>query len=61
MKTKKFNNNKLILNKKTVANLSDYELNYARGGCTVQHSDCLNCGTDGPVCNSTICPSGFCH
>lgn len=55
MKTKKLSK-KLALNKKTISNLSDSEMNNVHGGeLTMPPKTCLVCETDyGPYCDSVI-------
>jgi hypothetical protein len=52
MKNKKFNK-RLGLNKATVANLSNYELNYVRGGVFTNETVCRACNTEGIACRPT--------
>ncbi len=53
MKTKKFNS-KLSLNKKTIANLNNHELNYVRGGDTAPSA--CKCDSEIAICQ----PTGAC-
>ena len=64
MKTKKFNK-RLSLNKKTVANLSNYELNYVLGGVLTNETIFHACDTEGIACRPTTqctggCPTDWC-
>ena len=59
MKTKKFNK-KLSLNKTTVANLSNYELNHVRGGVFTFETVCPTCDTEGIACRPTTRCTGGC-
>jgi natural product precursor len=52
MKSKKLNK-KLSLNKKTVANLSNNELNHVRGGDFTYDTVCRACNTEGIACRPT--------
>jgi len=56
MKTKIFNK-KLSLNKKTVADLNNKEMQGVHGGAeTVERTICITkCATDCPVCTITRC------
>lgn len=58
MKTKKFNK-KLSLNKKTIANLVNKELNDVRGGIS-EGTDCGFCNTEGIACRPTTQCTGGC-
>lgn len=52
MKTKQFNK-RLSLNKKTVVNLSNNELNNVQGGVFTLETVCRACNTEGIACRPT--------
>lgn len=53
-------NKKLRLNKETVSNLNNYDLNSIRGGVFTNETVCRACNTEGIACRPTTPCTGGC-